>query len=67
MQYQCDAVLAVAVVLPLTDHRPFLQQDAIAMTSCCKPCDTQPRMAPLIASISPGSPGIFLPGDYRLP
>lgn len=23
MQYQCDAVLAVAVVIPLTDHRPF--------------------------------------------
>lgn len=34
------------------------------MTSCCKPCDTQPRMAPLIASISPGSPGIFLPVGY---
>lgn len=29
------------------------------MTSCCKPCDTQPRKAPFIASISPGSSGHF--------
>lgn len=30
------------------------------MTSCCKPCNTQSRMALSIIPISPGSPGIFL-------
>ena len=30
------------------------------MTSCCKPCDTQPRTALSIIHVSPGSPGIFL-------
>lgn len=29
------------------------------MTSCCKPCDTQPRMALSIIPISPGSSGHF--------
>nr|DAP69361.1 MAG TPA: hypothetical protein [Caudoviricetes sp.] len=38
---------------------PFLQQDAIAMTSCCKPCDTQPWTAFSIIPVSPGSSGHF--------
>lgn len=29
------------------------------MTSCCKPCDTQPRTALSIIPVSPGYPGIF--------
>ncbi len=29
------------------------------MTSCCKPCDTQPRTALSIIHVSPGSSGHF--------
>nr|DAG07736.1 MAG TPA: hypothetical protein [Caudoviricetes sp.] len=29
------------------------------MTSCCKPCDTQPRTALSIIPVSPGSSGHF--------
>jgi hypothetical protein len=45
--------LAVAVVPFLTIA--LLQQDAIAMTLCCKICDTQPRAALSIIPVSPGS------------
>lgn len=53
-----SASLAVAVIPFLTTA--ILQQDAIAMTSCCKPCDTQPRTALSIIHVSPGSSGHFL-------